>query len=37
MDNFLVKSFSEIDLADDFFGSLKIDYPEFTEWFNTVV
>lgn len=34
MDNFLVKSFSEIDLADDFFGSLKIDYPEFTEWFN---
>lgn len=29
-----MKSFSEIDLADDFFGSLKIDYPEFTEWFN---
>ena len=34
MDNFLVKSFSEIDLADKFFGPLKIDYPEFTEWFN---
>lgn len=34
MDNFLVKSFSEIDLADKFFDPLKIDYPEFTEWFN---
>ena len=34
MDNFLVKAFSEIDLADGFFDSLKVDYPEFSEWFN---
>lgn len=29
-----VKSFSEIDLSDPFFDSLKADYQGFTQWFN---
>lgn len=28
------KKFSEVDLSDSFFDFLKIDYPEFVEWFN---
>nr|WP_282550700.1 GNAT family N-acetyltransferase [Providencia stuartii] len=28
------KLFSSIDLSDPFFDSLKIDYPEFEDWFN---
>ncbi len=34
MDNFDVKRFSEIDLNDSFFGSLKDDYPGFVVWYN---
>mgnify|MGYP000058548496 CR=1 FL=1 len=34
MDNLLVKQFSEINLNDPFFDSLKKDYSEFSEWFN---
>lgn len=34
MDNFGVKRFSEIDLNDSFFNSLKDDYPEFAVWYK---
>ena len=29
-----IKAFSELDLNDSFFDTLKGDYPEFAEWFN---
>ncbi|AVP53582.1 Uncharacterised protein [Clostridium tetani] len=28
------KTFNEINLEDEFFNTLKLDYPGFTEWFN---
>ena len=28
------KKFSEVDLSDSFFDTLKEDYPEFVEWFE---
>lgn len=34
-ENFMRKPFKEIDLNDEFFDSLKKDYKEFTNWFNT--
>lgn len=29
-----IKAFSELDLEDTFFDSLKNSYPEFTDWFQ---
>lgn len=29
-----LRRFSEIDLADKFFDSLKAAYPEFSEWYG---
>ena len=34
MNNIMCKSFSEIDLQDSFFQTLKNDYPEFEIWFR---
>lgn len=34
MDNLIVKKFSDIDLSQPFFDTLKTDYPEFCDWFN---
>lgn len=33
VNNIVRKKFSEIDLNDSFFNSLKLDYPEFEQWF----
>jgi len=33
-ERFIYKRFGECDLNDDFFDSLKADYPEFVEWFQ---
>lgn len=32
--NIQYKRFGEINLEDDFFSSLKVDYPEFQDWFR---
>lgn len=32
-----IKAFSELDLEDTFFDSLKNSYPEFTDWFQKKV
>ena len=29
-----VQRFSDIDLNDSFFDSLRVSYPEFNEWYN---
>jgi len=34
MDVILKKKFSEINLNDDFFSTLKADYPGFNVWFT---
>ena len=34
MNNIIRKKFSEIDLHDPFFDSLKRDYPGFDDWFG---
>ena len=34
MEDLVVKRFSDLDLSQSFFDSLKQDYPGFTEWFN---
>ena len=36
MKNIIMKQykFSDIDLSDPFFDTLKGDYPEFSEWFS---
>ena len=34
MEDLVVKRFSDLDLSEPFFDSLKQDYPDFTEWFN---
>ena len=34
MDNLIYSKFSEIDLNDPFFDSLKDDYKEFSDWFK---
>ena len=34
MDNLIYSKFSEIDLNDPFFDSLKDDYKEFSDWFT---
>ncbi len=34
MANIESQFFKDIDLSDEFFNSLKLDYKEFTEWFN---
>ncbi len=33
MNNMCCKTFGEVDLNDNFFDSLKADYPEFEDWF----
>lgn len=34
LNNIICKKFSEIDLHDPFFDSLKRDYPGFDDWFG---
>ena len=34
MNNILHKTFSEVDLNDPFFQSLRDDYPGFDDWFK---
>lgn len=34
MNNVIKKKFSEIDLQDSFFQSLRRDYPKFDDWFR---
>ena len=34
MDNLKLEYFSNINLNDPFFDSLKSDYKEFSDWFN---
>lgn len=34
MENLIIQKFSEINLADPFFDSLKEDYKEFSDWFE---
>lgn len=34
LDKFVWKKFSEVNLGDSFFDSLKSDYAEFSDWFN---
>lgn len=34
MNNIVHKTFAEIDLQDDFFTSLRNDYPGFDDWFK---
>lgn len=34
MENLIIQKFSEINLADPFFNSLKEDYAEFSDWFE---
>ena len=33
-ENIKIKTFKEVDLSDEFFSSLKADYPGFEQWFN---
>lgn len=34
-ENIKIKTFKEVDLNDEFFSSLKADYPGFEQWFNS--
>lgn len=34
MDRFVIKKFKECNIDDQFFDSLKADYPNFVQWFN---
>ena len=35
MEDIKIKTFQELDLSDEFFSSLKTDYPNFEKWFTS--